>query len=607
MRSPFIQCDAMRIPGGLPGRGRSTRWWLDVATAAVAGLLSLGVALLVLDVAHSDLRVPFDYINPFPRVGCSDIYSTLQSVQAIHEAGWSGQSPRVAFPDGQDTRDWPSADLLHHGALWLLTKASGSYGFTVNCYYLLGFGLAGATAAGTARALGYSIAGSISIAILYACLPYHFMHGESHLFLSAYFVVPYAVLVAIWLAEAKRLVVSGRLTSAGLYAVFVGWLTGLAGVYYAAFAVLLMLGGSGLAWFSKPGRRSLDAVVPLLSISAGLATCGVPFVFHRMTAGPNPLAVIRPGRHIEEFALKLVQMIIPVPGHRVPAFAQIAAQYAESSPCVNENQAAALGFVGTAGLLTLLAWSVGFRYAFPRRARLPVLAMLNLLALLYAVHGGFGVLPALAATPLLRSSSRIVVYVSFLCLLAVVAYIEAARYSLCKRFGRLAWPVAMVCFTLAGLWDQVSPAFRPRHSAIRARFVEDALFGDALEKALRHGSAVFQLPFISYPEADFGDYQHFRPVLHTKTLRFSYGAMRGRRADLLNRELAKRLTSRAGSSLDDLREAGYTAVLIDRALWYDSNFERWLTDAVGIAPVQSMNERYAVFFLSAAVRGECAP
>jgi len=555
------------------------------------------VSLLALDVAHADWSVPFHYINPFPRVGCSDIYHMLQHVQALCEQGWSGQSTRIGFPGTQDDRDFPAADLLHHALLWLISRGGWSFGFTINSYYVLGFALTGASAAGVARQLGYSVAGSLAIAVLYACLPYHFMRGQSHLLLSAYFVVPCTVLTAVWLAESKPFTVRRRLTPTGWFVVLTGGLTGLAGVYYAAFALLFIVCGAGVATTLGPRRLSRDVLVPLLSIVAGLGICAVPYVMHRITAGPNSLAVIRPGTDIEESALKLVQMVIPVPRHRLPMLAAVTASYENASPFVNENAAAALGIVGTAGLILLLAVSAGFCPKLADSRRIRILASFNLVGLLYATHGGFGVLPALVTTPLLRGSSRVVVYLAFFSLLAICAWVESAKPWICSRSPKLAWWIVMACLTVGGLWDQVSPSFRPHHRAIRARHADDARFGAELERTLPPMAAVFQLPFVSYPEGGFGDYQHFRPVLHTRTLRFSYGAMRGRQADALNNELANRLVSRDDSAIEALRRVEYLAILIDRAIGHDPAFERWLGATLGSPWFQSSDARYAVFDL----------
>ena len=46
------------------------------------------------------------------------------------------------------------------------------------------------------------------------------------------------------------------------------------------------------------------------------------------------------------------------------------------------------------------------------------------------------------------------------------------------------------------------------------------------------GAMVFQLPVMAFPEVapahNLGDYEHFRPYLATRALRFSYGMLKGR-------------------------------------------------------------------------------
>jgi phosphoglycerol transferase len=94
----------------------------------------------------------------------------------------------------------------------------------------------------------------------------------------------------------------------------------------------------------------------------------------------------------------------------------------------------------------------------------------------------------------------------------------------------------------------------------------DAAFFGRLEASLPRGASVVQIPHMSYPESPpihhLRDYEHFRAYLHTRTLRFSYGAMRGRYWDgWLHDALSKH---RLGDSLEALAAVGFHALLVDR-------------------------------------------
>ena len=128
--------------------------------------------------------------------------------------------------------------------------------------------------------------------------------------------------------------------------------------------------------------------------------------------------------------------------------------------------------------------------------------------------------------------------------------------------GRLRWP-AFALLTLLGIWDQTPrewfrPAVAKPREAHAERFRADAAFYGEVERAMP-GGTVFTLPYVPYPEVK---YEHVRGYLHTATVRWSFGAVRGRETDLWQREVATRepremlgrLAGRRGSISSDHRD-----------------------------------------------------
>jgi len=93
--------------------------------------------------------------------------------------------------------------------------------------------------------------------------------------------------------------------------------------------------------------------------------------------------------------------------------------------------------------------------------------------------------------------------------------------------------VAAALVAAVGLADQLPRApGREKQTRIATRIAADRELGEMLEGKLPKGAMVFQLPVMMFPEAgprgQMGDYEHFRPYLATNSLRFSYGALKGR-------------------------------------------------------------------------------
>ena len=90
---------------------------------------------------------------------------------------------------------------------------------------------------------------SVLASVLYSLLPYHFVRGQHHLFLAAYFLVPLAVMVILWMvtdrlslvdAETGRLRLNWREPKL-IAAVVICLLISAGGTYYAFFTCFFLL------------------------------------------------------------------------------------------------------------------------------------------------------------------------------------------------------------------------------------------------------------------------------------------------------------------------------------------------------------------------------
>ena len=81
---------------------------------------------------------------------------------------------------------------------------------------------------------------------------------------------------------------------------------------------------------------------------------------------------------------------------------------------------------------------------------------------------------------------------------------------------------------------------------------------------------VFQFPVHGFPENgpvhEMGDYEHFRPYLHTKNLRFSYGTVKGRKGSDWQAKLDDNKPLEVTS---ELAAKGFGHVLINRRAYLD--------------------------------------
>src|SRR5262249_48457008 len=135
----------------------------------------------------------------------------------------------------------------------------------------------------------------------------------------------------------------------------------------------------------------------------------------------------------------------------------------------------------------------------------------------------------------------------------------------------------------------------------RRDWAEDEDFARRMEAAVPPGTMVYQLPYMPFPEVaplrGITDYDLFRPYLHAHTLRWSYGAMKGREADDWQREPLPRPPA---ERLPLLALAGLGGLYIDRAGYEDhaAALEAELARLLGTAPLVSSSGRFAFYDLA---------
>ncbi|HEU4768084.1 MAG TPA: hypothetical protein VFS77_11940, partial [Pyrinomonadaceae bacterium] len=451
--------------------------------------------------------------------------------------------------------------------------------------------------------------------LLYTFIPYHFFRGEGHLFYSAYYMVPLMVLVILWTyfgtlqlvrqnPETRRPALNFRNFKA-IFSLIVAVVIASSGAYYSFFGCFLLLVVGLLALIQKRGVYPLVTAVILVAVISITTVVNLsPHIVYLREHG-NPQSMARSAQEAERFGLKIAQMLLPISGHRVSSLARLKHDYSHA-PLVNENNNASLGFVGAIGFLLLL----GVLLVRPRERDseedlLPALSKLNLAALLLATIGGFGSLFALLISPHIRSYNRFSIYIAFFCVFAVVVVLDGfARRRVRTKNGRIIFAVVLGVLLVLGILDQTSKLFVPDYRGLEAEWIDQDRFVARVEETVPSGSMVFQLPYIPFPEHPplhgMLDYDHLKAYLHSKSLRWSYGAIRGREGDEWQKSVA---ALPVPEFLESLAYAGFNGVYIDRYGYEDKGaaIESEFATALGTTPVTSNNGRFAFFPMTAYV------
>jgi phosphoglycerol transferase len=152
-----------------------------------------------------------------------------------------------------------------------------------------------------------------------------------------------------------------------------------------------------------------------------------------------------------------------------------------------------------------------------------------------------------------------------------------------------------------GLLDQTRRGSVPDYERVKTEYLSDRRFFTQVEDSLPEGAMVFQLPYVPFPENPtmhrMLDYDHFRGFLHSRSLRWSYGAFKGREGDAWQRAVAALPPQQLVQKLCESRFAG---IHVDRYAYPDNGaeLEGHLSCILGPPRVVSPNQRFVFFNLN---------
>ena len=553
----------------------------------MAAILSALILCFLLKLWRADLHVPFHYNG--------DALLHSMFIKGIVDNGWYWKNPTLGAPNGLEMYDFPAVDNSAAIIIALIGLFTDHPFLVLNIFYLLTYPLVTISALYVFRRLNVSYPIALFGSLLYTFLPYHFMRGESHLFLSAYYFIPLVVLVLVWVAS-DRLGLNLRNPKL-ILSIVICVVAGSNSVYYPFFACFLLLVAGMSAAVVRRNLRALAPAVLLVVVIFGVVVINLApslvYIYRHGNARVAERSLAGP----EIYSLKISQLLLPITEHRVGRLNQLKNLYNQNTN-VTESDAAALGFVGSIGFLVLLA-QLFFRRS-ERNALLADLSILNLFAVLLATIGGFGSLFALFVSPAIRSYNRISVFIAFFSLLAVAICLEWFYETRVKPgLPRIVFYVALGFVLMAALLDQSSRGYVPQYQQIKSEFQSDAKLVGTIDTSLSHGAMVFQLPYVPFPEHPqvnkMVDYDHLRGYLHSDDLRWSYGAMKNRAGDLWLKQVAALPVEEMCQSL---AFAGFSGVYIDRN-GYDGDslalLESQLRGVLQTEPIVSENGRLVFY------------
>ena len=453
--------------------------------------------------------------------------------------------------------DYPFEKIISWGAALLCRSFGLAEGTTLAVLFLqILAGLCFYAAGRPMRVHGCVL---IAASVLFGLAPYAFLQNLQHLTLTAYWHIPLLVLTLLWLGWPERVNLPPRSgLMLGCVAAFIAG--NLIPYYLGPFLALGPL-------FERNWRKIGMYGVIVGSAFAGFLIQNFDTLVYAALHGRNSEAVSRDLWWMIKFGLYLPDLFFPR-AHQNELVSRLSWAIYQSrvpSQLWGESQTAYIGVISILALVVMLVSGVAL-ISSRKFERISPFFWLTLGLIVFSMAGGINYLLGSLGFLFLRATDRSSIMIS-----------SMALYFLCEKFPLHVdrrWGALLAAIMIGvGIWDQL-PRYPVWEETSRQQawrdFKSDQVFFGTMEKELPRGAMVFEFPVKDYPEMgpvnQMGDYEHFRPVLHTRELRFSYGTIKGRG----DTDWQKRVsTENAPEIVRDLTRYGFSAILVNRKAYTD--------------------------------------
>ncbi|MBL6664899.1 MAG: hypothetical protein ISQ34_03555 [Rickettsiales bacterium] len=526
-----------------------------------------------------------DFYKPIFTYGDDSLFH-LFIVKSIIDGGWFFSNDFVGLP--HIAGKFYMHDFAIHGdsfnlaLIKLLSCFTSDVFLVVNSYFLLTFLLISTSAYCVARSLKMSHFCALLISILFAFMPYHLYKNVWHLFLSNYMVIPFTILISLWIMEDKLQIV--KVSKEGKFclspnryfylAVLLIVFIATSGVYYALYSAMIFT----FSWVIYSVRKGVFINHHLFSfcilgslIVAGLVLLHMPALIYWAQNGINNSVG---GRHVggsNVFGLNISNLFMPAENHYWDFLAEVRGRF-DSYSTERETRSEPLGILGASGFLFLLLWFL-FRGIALGKSRIidktikrlglnnrdqefiSNLSSLNIFIVLYATVGGFIIFVAMAF-PALRSHARFSIFLAFISLLLIGFIFD----KIILKKGKIA-KIAIVIVCILALFDQVGRVSGPsvQDGEMIYKFNSDRDFVATLEKE-NEGAKILILPIFGFPEYREDNYSSLIGYIHSKNLFWSYPVMEGRASHKWLENLSH---SNWDIFLESLKDQGFELIVIN--------------------------------------------
>lgn len=181
---------------------------------------------------------------------------------------------------------------------------------------------------------------------------------------------------------------------------------------------------------------------------------------------------------------------------------------------------------------------------------------------LFSIVGGINLLLGTVGFTWFRATNRYSIIILIISLLFTLKFISKH----CSRKAIITLSLIIIGMTYFEFIRDIKSSKTQNYQ----RVISDISFVDSIENELPNAK-IFQLPIVKFPESpsvhNMTDYEHLRPYLHSSTLSFSYGNVKGSGTDNWQEELTKLPIDRM---IDKISLYGFDIILYNKNGYVDN-------------------------------------
>lgn len=553
--------------------------WQDYASFILMIVIILVMMFHLMELENCQLNIPLFYLG-------GDDMGVIVNAKQFTEQWWNLTCDRLGAPFTVQYYDFTSS-MMHNVGLFIMkifAVISHDAAVAMNLTYLSIFFIAGI--------ISYFVMKNIKIncwiaslaSAVFALSPYMLFRNIGHIVLTECYFVPLSILICMWIYERDDVLTLDKnffKRKINYVVLFFTFLIANNGIAYYPFFTCFIFMVTAVSKFAKTGRvkQGLRGVIAVIMVCFFVVLSILPGKIYTLMNGSNAAAIDRSGfEQTELYGLKIAQLFMPLNGHGL--YDKYIDIYNENAFLVTENTSAYLGLLGMLGFIVLMI-CLFTKKNNKLSERLGCLSELNISMVLLGTIGGLGSMFAFFISPMLRGYNRISIFIEYVCILSVALLVDKLleiikdnKKELSDTVKRIRTVVLYCIFgliCLLSIWEGYPQLATPDYDTNKYNYISDKNFVADIENSVEAGSMIYQLPYHEYPEYgpvnDMWDYHLYIGYLHSKTLKWSYGSIKGRPEDEWNKQVGS-------MDIDDmvtyLKEEKFAGIYIDRRAYEEA-------------------------------------